>query len=158
MFIYSIQTKQTYYLKKIRSHNLISIFFCFFFYFHQLYEKEKADKAQLQKETQEIKIELAKLKEDKKVKNEYILASNRNLVRKLHKEKHLKLNLIEELLEPRSHLNQMNSTQRKQLLMQIRSDCIVDIEKSQILAEDKSSPLKVAKSKTFSSPAKSAFV
>ena len=140
------------YINYSKSHNL------FFYFQYQLYEKEKEEKEQSLKQIQEIQNELTKVKDDKKVKNEYILYNNGNLVRKLHREKNSKLNLIEELLDPNSRLNEMNLTQRNQLLMKMRLDCITDIEKSKMLAEDRTSPYKVTRSRTFVSSEKSAFV
>ncbi|XP_066911604.1 putative autophagy-related protein 11 [Clytia hemisphaerica] len=101
-------------------------------YWKQLYEKEKAEKEEAYKRVDEIKNELLKVKEDKKVKNEYILINNENLVRKLHEERQLRLGLIDDMLDSRSFLNQAKMSQKKELLSDLREQCITDIEKMKL--------------------------
>ena len=101
-------------------------------FFLQLYEKEKAEKEEAYKQVDEIKNELLKVKDDKKVKNEYILINNENLVRKLHEERQLRLGLIDDMLDSRSFLNQAKMSQKKQMLSDLREQCIADIEKMKI--------------------------
>jgi len=110
----------------------------------------------VQRDLESIKIELAKSKDDKKIKNECILAHNSSLVKKLQKEHRSKIVLIDEILDYRSALNQMKNPQRIQVLTEMRCSCITELEKLALITERKTSMMKLTEAGV--SPRKASFV
>ena len=111
---------------------------------------------EVQKELENLKNELTKYKDDKKIKNKCILAHNTNLIKKLQMEYRSKIILIDELLDSRSVLNRMKTAQRKQLLIEMRSNCVTELEKLAVITEQKTTAMKLAEASM--SPQKASFV
>ena len=128
------------------------------FLFLKEFEKAKAEKEKLQKQLEELRLELCKVREDKKIKNECVLIHNTNLIKKLQEEQHSKIILIDDILDQNSQLNCMTSSKRRHVLQEMRYHSVSDLEKLAMISEKRNSPLKVAESKAFRSPKKAAFV
>lgn len=77
----------------------------------------------------ELRSEVHKLRDDKKMKNESILARNTNLVKQLQDEQRSRINLLDEILEDKSLLNHMKAKQRRNMLQEMRQKTIQEYEK-----------------------------